>query len=234
MKDVLDIHTHTYASGHAYNTMRELIDSAKSKNLQLIGIADHAPSMPGSAHLFHFLNLKIVPRNAYGIKLLLGVELNIIDYNGNIDLPADILKTLDYAIASLHSPCIKPSTLEDNTAAVVNAIKNPLIKIIGHPDNPEYPIDFDAVAKAAHDCNTLLEVNNHSYISTGHRRGSREKAAFMLAACKKFGTSVIIGSDAHVDVDVGNHSNSIDVLTQNDFPLDLVVNTDVDKLFNFL
>ena len=234
MKDVLDIHTHTYASGHAYSTMREVITAAQLKNLQLIGIADHAPNMPGSAHEFHFLNLKIVPRDAYGIKLMLGVELNIIDYNGDVDLSDKILNTLDYAIASLHDPCIKPSTLENNTAAMIGAIKNPAIKIIGHPDNPQYPIDFDAVAKAAKDNNVLLEVNNHSYKSTGHRRGSREKATLMLAACKKYGTSVIMGSDAHIDLDVGNHSASIDVLKQNNFPEELVVNTDVDKLLKFV
>ena len=57
MKDILDVHVHTYASGHAFSTMNEVINTAKSKNLQLIGIADHAPNMPGSAHKFHFMNL---------------------------------------------------------------------------------------------------------------------------------------------------------------------------------
>ena len=60
MIDVLDVHTHTIASGHAFNTMNEMIKAAQSKELKLIGIADHAPNMPGSAHKFHFLNLKAV------------------------------------------------------------------------------------------------------------------------------------------------------------------------------
>ena len=234
MIDLIDVHTHTYASGHAYSTMREVIEAAKLKNLQLIGIADHAPGMPGSAHKLHFLNLKIVPRDAYGIKLVLGVELNIIDYNGSTDLAGNILNTLDYAIASLHDPCIESSTLENNTSAMIGAIKNPAVKIIGHPDNPHYPVDFDLVAKAAKDNNVLLEVNNHSYNSTGHRAGSREKAAQMLAACKKYGTQVIMGSDAHIDLNVGNHAQSIEVLEQNNFPEELIVNSNPEYFLKLI
>ncbi len=232
--DVLDVHTHTIASGHAYNTMNEMIAAAKNKNLKLFGIADHAPAMPGSCHSFHFLNLKTVRRDAYGIELVLGVELNILDYNGSTDLPGHILETLDFAVASLHNPCIKPGTLEQNTAAMIGAIKNPCVVIIGHPDNPSYPVDFDRVAQAAAEHNVLLEINNHSYESTGGRAGSRDKAKLMLAACKKYRTHVIMGSDAHVDTDVGNHRSSIAVLEENDFPSELVVNADPQQFRTFL
>ena len=229
MIDVLDVHTHTIASGHAYNTMNEMIAAAKAKNLKLYGIADHAPAMPGSCHNFHFMNLKAVRRDAYGIELVLGFELNILDYSGSTDLPGHILETLDFAVASLHTPCLKPGTLEQNTAALIGAIKNPNVIIIGHPDNPVYPVDFDRVAQAAADFNVLLEVNNHSYESVGVRAGSREKAKLMLAACKKYRTHVIMDSDAHVDTDVGNHQSSIAVLEENDFPEELVVNADPQR-----
>ena len=234
MIDVLDVHTHTYSSGHAFSTMREVINAAKSKGLQLIGIADHAPSMPGSAHEFYFLNLKSVPRDAYGIKLVLGAELNVIDYSGSTDLSDESIKSLDYAIASLHPPCIEPSTLEENTSAIIGAMKNPKVIIIGHPDNPVFQVDFDLIAKAAKDNHVMLEINNSSYKSDGYRSGSREKAALMLKACQKYGTEVIMGSDAHIDLDVGNHSNSISVIEENKFPEELVVNSNVDKFYDYL
>ena len=56
---VLDLHTHTYVSGHAYNTMNEMAYAAKEKGLQLLGITDHAPAMPYSSGPLHFLNLKV-------------------------------------------------------------------------------------------------------------------------------------------------------------------------------
>lgn len=234
MLDVIDVHTHSIASGHAFNTINEIIRTAILKNLQLIGISDHAPNMPGSAHKYYFMNLKVIPRDAYGIKLVLGAELNIIDYNGSTDLSGGALQSLDYAIASLHNPCIEVGTLEENTSAIIGAMKNPKIKIIGHPDNPLYPVDFDSIAKAAKEYKVLLEINNSSYNDNGYRRGSRENAASMLKACQKYGTEVIMGSDAHIEFDIGNHSNSIEVIKENNFPEDLVVNSDVEKFYKYL
>ena len=232
MKDVLDVHIHTTASGHAYNTFGEVIAAAKSKGLELVGIADHAPSVPGAPHSFHFVNFRIIPRDAYGIKLVMGAELNIIDYSGSTDLPAQILKRLDYAVASLHRECIQTGSVEENTAALIGAMKNPHVVILGHPDNPQFPADLDAVARAAKDSGVLLEINNTSYLPGGHRAGSAENAKLMLAACKRYGTKVIMGSDAHIDLDVGNHALSQKVLAENNFPEDLVVNTDTEKFFD--
>ncbi len=234
MKDFLDVHTHTIASGHAYGTIRDNANAAKAAGLKLLGIADHAPNMPGSCHNFNFLNFKVIPREAYGIKLIMGAELNIIDYSGSTDLPGQILKKLDYAVASLHDPCLDPGSVEENTAALVGVMRNPHVIILGHPDNPQFPVNFDVVARAAKETGVLLEVNNHSYVSTGHRAGSREQAKIMLAACKKYGTAVIMGSDAHIDFDVGNHKNSIAVLEENNFPEEFVVNSDPDRFLEIV
>jgi len=80
---VLDLHTHTVASGHAYCSLREMAKAASDKGLELLGITEHAPSMPGTCHKFYFHNLKVVPREMYGIQLLLGSEVNILDSQGS-------------------------------------------------------------------------------------------------------------------------------------------------------
>ena len=234
MKDALDVHTHTLASGHAYSTLRENITAAKNIGLELVGISEHAPRMPGSCHDFYFLNTSVIPRDAYGIKLVIGVELNILDYSGSTDLPEQILQGLDYAIASLHNPCIDSGSVAENTAALIGAMKNPHVVIIGHPDNPRYPVDFEKVAAAAKENHVLLEANNSSYKPSGYRVGSRDNAKKMLAACKKFGAEVIMGSDAHIDFDVGNHKFSQEVLQQNNFPAELVVNSSPAKFFEYV
>ncbi len=234
MKDILDVHVHTTASGHAYSTLGEVVATAKKKNLQLVGIADHAPFMPGATHDFYFLNFKVIRRELDGIKIAMGAELNIIDYSGSTDLPAQILKRIDYAIASLHNPCIEPGTLAENTAAIIGAMRNPHVVIIGHPDNPFYPIDFDAVVRAAKDNHVLLEINNSSYVSDGHRAGSEVQAKLMLTACKKYGAEVIMGSDAHFELDVGNHERSQRILAENNFPAELVINSSVEKFFEYV
>ena len=90
---------------------------------------------------------------------------------------------------------------------------------------------MEAVARAAKDNGVLLEVNNSSYLPKGHRIGSAENAKMMLAACKKYGTKIIMGSDAHIELDVGNHALSQKVLEENNFPEELVVNTSAEKFF---
>jgi putative hydrolase len=167
MKDLLDVHMHTLASGHAYNTIREMIAAGKKNGMQLVGIADHAPAMPGSTHRFYFENLRIFDRKAYGdeagVELLMGVELNILNTTGKVDLEEKALRSVDYAIASLHDPCINPGSVLDNTTAIMSAMFIPQVKIIGHPDNPTFPVDFDQIAKAAKERHVLLECNNSSY-----------------------------------------------------------------------
>ena len=56
MKDLLDVHTHTIASGHAYSTLREMIEAAKRRGLSLIGISEHGPRMEGSCPEIYFCN----------------------------------------------------------------------------------------------------------------------------------------------------------------------------------
>ena len=232
LKDLIDVHTHTMASGHAYSTISENIQAAKDKGLKILGIADHSVMMPGTSHEYYFLNMRVIPRDGYGIKLMMGAELNIRDYSGSTDLGAKALKQLDYAIASLHNDCIDFGNLEENTAAIIGAMRNPYVCIIGHPDNPQFPADFDRIAKAAADNHVLLELNNSSYKPGGYRTGSRENAKIMLAACKKYNTSVIMGSDAHINFDVGNHEISKSVIAENNFPEELVVNTDIQKFLD--
>ena len=107
MKIVLDTHAHTIVSGHAYNTIREMAQMAKEKGLEAFALTEHAPQMPGTCHEFYFQNLHIVPREMYGVRLFMGVELNIMNEKGEVDLPESTLCQMDLAIASIHGPCYK-------------------------------------------------------------------------------------------------------------------------------
>ena len=133
MKCLLDVHTHTVASGHAFSSLQEMVDAAAEKGLQILGITEHAPGIPGTCAPIYFRNLHVVPRHIKGVELLLGVELNIIDYKGTVDLDEAMLKMLDIRIAGLHSLCYTPGTVEENTDAVIGAIRNPYVNIISHP-----------------------------------------------------------------------------------------------------
>lgn len=123
MKFVLDTHTHTIASGHAYNTINEMAQAAAKKGLELLAVTEHAPGMPGSCHEYYFHNLRVLRREKYGVKLLFGCELNIIDKEGRVDLPEYPLNQIDIGIASMHTPCYKSGTVEENTRAYCKAME---------------------------------------------------------------------------------------------------------------
>lgn len=234
MTDVLDVHTHTIASGHAYNTMMEMIHAAQEKGLEVLGITEHAPKMPGSCHDFYFHNLRVVERQHGELEVLLGSELNILDAEGTVDLEEPYLGQMDVTIASLHTPCIDPGDREWNTQCLIQAIKNPHINIIGHPDDGRYPLDYEAVVQAAKEYHTLLEINNNSLNPKGFRQSARENDLEILRLCKKYRASVILGSDAHYHKDILNHERIFPLLEEVGFPEELIVNTDRRKLYPYI
>lgn len=234
MNDIMDLHTHTIASGHAYNTLYEMAQSASEKGLALFGSTDHAPMMPGTCHEFYFLNFKVIPRTLFGIKIMMGVELNILDYKGSVDLRPALLERMDYAVASIHDPCYECGSMAENTNAYIGAIENPLIHIIGHPDDGRFPVDYDTIAAAAAENHTLLEVNNSSLHPLSGRQNARENYRILLEYCKRYRTSVILDSDAHMETDVGNHSRVWELIRELDFPEELIVNSSMDRLLPYI
>jgi putative hydrolase len=234
MKTVFDLHTHTVSSGHAYSTIQENATYASNIGLEILGISDHAPKMPGAPLAYYFANQKIIPEKLFGVRILKGAELNILDINGNVDLYGEILEGLDFAIASLHPPCIPFGNIEENTQALVNAMKNPKINIIGHPGDPRYPFDIAAVVSAAISTNTLLEINNSSLNTGGIRAGGEETILELIKACKKRDYPIILGSDAHICFEIGGYGNIYKLLDEVNMPQELILNTSVKNLSDFL
>lgn len=234
MKYVLDVHTHTLASGHSYSTIREMANMAAEKGLSVLGITEHGPRMPGTCHNFYFSNLKVVPRVMSGVELLLGIELNILDTDGRIDLDEWMLRQMDVTIASMHPPCYKSGSVEENTKAYINVLKNPYVDIIGHPDDNRYKIDYDAFVYTAKENNKLIEFNNASLNPDGARVSAVENDYIILDLCKKYGQPVILGSDAHIDVDILNFDRAQKILDEIQFPNELIVNTSVDRLKKYV
>lgn len=233
MNLVLDTHTHTIASGHAYNTINEMVRTAADKGLQMLAITEHAPGMPGSCHEFYFHNLRALHREKYGVKLLFGCELNLIDLEGNVDLPEFPLNQIDLGIASMHPPCLKSGTVEENTRAYCRVMENPWIDIIGHPDDSRFPVDYEKLVLAAKENHVLLELNNSSLKPNGFRQDSVENDRQMLRLCQKYQVPIVVGSDAHVEEDVGNFTRALALLEEMDFPEQLVVNTSVDLFLSY-
>ncbi len=235
MRLQVDTHAHTLASGHAYSTIREMAAAAAQRGMQALALTEHAPQMPGTCGLYYFQNLDVIPRELEGIRVLFGAELNIMDAEGNVDLPEKVCRELDIVVASIHVPCFGTGhTKEEVTAGYVAAMKKPYINIIGHPDDGRFPIDYEILVRTAKETGTLLELNNSSLREASFRVGTRENMLTMLELCKRYEVPVTTGSDAHVDVDAGNFCNVEKILNECHFPEELVVTTDFEKVKPYL
>jgi len=226
-----DLHVHSVASGHAYSTIAEIAIEAARKGLAAIAITDHGPAMPGGTHRYYFGNLQVLPDSLEGVRILRGVELNILNEAGEVDLPPEYLALLDLAWAGLHELCFEGSGLECYTTAVLNTLANPYIDGIVHPGNTDFPLDAEAVVCQAVKYNKLIEINNSSFHV---RRGSLEPCRRFAALLRKHGGQVALNSDAHFAKDVGRSEGAREVLTEAGISLEQVVNSSEEKVQHLL
>lgn len=233
MEFELDVHTHTLASGHAYGTITEMAKAASELGLKILGITEHSHYMPGTCDDIYFMNLRVVPREMFGVKLLLGVELNIMDYEGTVDMPDWLLGRQDLRIASIHGNLYKPGTVSQNTAAVLSAMKNPRIDIIGHPDDGDIPLDYEQVVRASKEYHTLLEINNNA-LRQPARKNVKENVTTILKLCERYDIPVIMNSDAHYMTDIANSDHSMPVVEEAGFPKELILNYSAEKFMEYI
>lgn len=232
-KYVVDTHVHTIASGHAYSTLQEYVDHAKDIGLEMFALTDHGPEMPGGPHAYHIANQNVIPREIEGIKILRGVEVNIMDFEGTLDINDNLLSKLDIVIASLHPPCIKPGTKDENTKALINTMKTGLVDIIGHSGNPDYPINIEEFIKAAKEYNVAVEINNSSHLG-GTRAGSWDNCVEIAKIANKHKVHLLTSSDAHYKTLLGNFEKSIEIFEAAGVDEELILTTSVKKVQDFL
>lgn len=191
------IHTHTtYSDGT--NTMEEMVKACIEKGFEYLGISDHSKSAFYASGLsveeikkqhaeIDQLNEKYAP-----FKIFKSIESDIL-YDGNLDYPAEILKSFDFVIASVHS--VLKMTEEKANQRLLNAIKNPYTNILGHPtgrlllSRPGYPIDHKKIIDACSEYGVVIEINANPYRLDLDWR--------WISYAKDMGVKICINPDAH-------------------------------------
>lgn len=222
-----DLHTHTIASTHAYCTLLEMADAAAQKGLKAIAMTDHGPGMPDGPHPWHFGNLRTLPPYIKGVRVLHGVEANIMDYEGTLDIEERYQEELDWVIASYHDPCRLPGTVEQHTRSYLKLAENPYLDVIGHSGTGSYAYDYEKVIPVFKAKGKLVEINSHSFAG---REGAKENCRTIALLCKQYEVPIVVNSDAHSVFTLGDLSDALAMLSEIAFPLELVVNRTLDNL----
>lgn len=192
-----DLHVHTDATdGH--DTLDAMVGAARAKGYEYVGISDHSRSLTFinglsvERLLQHRDRIRALDRRGVGIRVLAGSECDIKD-DGTLDYPDEVLKELDYVIASIHSKFTMPEA--EMTARVVRAMENGYATILGHPqarligEREPIALDLEKVLEVAEATGTVLEVN--SYYNRLDLPGPLVKMAL------EYNVKVVIDTDSH-------------------------------------
>lgn len=230
---IADIHTHTLVSGHAYGTIREMAQAAAEKKIEMIGFTEHAPGIPGTVDPFYFYNLKAIPRKLYGVNIIHGSEINVLN-DGTLSLEDKYFGNLDYGIVGIHKDCYKDAGKKQNTYNLIQCMKHQKVKFVSHPDDDNTPLDYEKLVEAAKKYNVALELNNSSLIKKEHRLNCYENYTEMLALCMDNKVNIIVSSDAHDPSQVGEFTLAEEFLDKIGFDEKLILNTDIQKVMDFI
>jgi putative hydrolase len=210
-----------------------MVDFAKKQNLMAIAITDHSRGMPGSPNDWYFKNMNVLPKVIEDIYFLKGVEVNVCDQTGYLDMDNFTMSCLNWVVASMHEETLFQFRFdfEACTNAWLNVAKSPYVNVIGHSGMEEFKYDYEKVIPEFGKNGKLVEINNNSFRI---RRGSSTNCKKIAELCKKHKVPVVLNSDAHCAFQVGNMENSIKMLNEIDFPEELIVNANEQRFVNYL
>lgn len=228
---VADLHTHTVFSPHAYSTVTENATAAYKNGMLLMAMTDHGLSVPDTGHRWHFGNLKILPPTIEGVRVLHGMEANVIGLDGALDVPQQYVENLDIIIASMHGGVMPQGSVDDISAAWAAVAENPLVDIIGHCGTPRFAFDYEAVIPLFGKHGKVVEINEGTFRV---RSDSYDNCKRIAALCKQHGVRIAINSDAHFHAHVGAFDNAIAMLEELAFPTELIINGSRESMSAFL
>lgn len=197
LRGVLHAHS-TWSDGQ--NTIREMAEACIARGYTYLGLTDHSKVAAYANGLTEErlrkqgeevdrLNEEFAGR----FHILKGTECDILR-DGALDFSDDVLATLDFVVASIHSNF--NLSKEEQTQRMIRAISNHYVDIIGHSTGrillgrAGYEMDMDAVIEAAVQHGVAIEVNAHpSRLDLDWR---------LLRKARDKGMKTSIDPDAHV------------------------------------
>ncbi len=192
-----DVHMHTLETD-GRNTIEEMAEAARERGYQYLAITDHsknlafANGLTDERALAHIERIRAVEKKMKTIRVFAGIEVDILA-DGALDLSDSVLAQMDIVIASVHSQFNQDR--DTMTARLLKAIANPNTSVIGHPTGrlllrrDAYPLDLDAVLKAAAKHQVAMELNAYP--------DRLDLCDVHLRAAKRHGVKIVINTDSH-------------------------------------
>ncbi|MBN2037606.1 MAG: PHP domain-containing protein [Chitinispirillaceae bacterium] len=226
----VDLHVHSLASACGLHSILELIEHGRRIGLRGMAITDHGPAIRGSRLSSVFFERFTCPYD--DIKLYKGLELNVLDEHGAIDIIWPYMPFIDILLLGIHPNMPKGNSRDYYTDALLAAIgANPFVDIITHPNDPAYPIDYLRLAKAAQEHGIAVEINNSK---VRYKRTNADDTLLLINACSKTECMVAICSDTHALLELGTDESVQPLLEQAAFPEHRIITRNLDSAAAFM
>ena len=218
-----DLHIHSIRSQCGTMTYAEIVARARELGMHGVAITDHALAFGEKRFHFHILT-KRYPREVDGIRVYKGIELNVVDAEGTVDMPMELLAHFDYVALGMHPVrgCLADLGLAGNTDALLAALRlQPWIDAVVHPTQRSHPLDFARILPVMAELDVAFEVNGcgHQY-----RKADPRVTADALGYAVERGVPVVANSDAHVFSEIGEDSSIREVFRLAGLDPELAVN----------
>jgi len=225
-----DLHVHTLFSQCGIHTALEILARANEIGLKGIAITDHGPALPDERINSPFFERFKSPYP--NLIFLKGMECNLVDANGTIDIPLRFKRCMDVVLLGIHPNTPMGLSASDYTNMLIAAIeKNPCVDIITHPNDPNYPVDYKRLAKAAKAAGVALELNNSKIL---YARAETQSAVDLVTVCRDEGCKMAVNSDTHAIHELGLDESVRPILESLKFPNELIVNRDERSTMEFI
>ncbi|MBN1575259.1 MAG: PHP domain-containing protein [Chitinispirillaceae bacterium] len=225
----VDFHVHSIFSLCGLHTVLELLERARKIGMRGFAVTDHGPTIGGRLNSVFFE--RFISPDPH-VSILKGIECNLLDREGAIDLPGEYLRFLDIVLLGIHPNFPKGLDRQAYTEMMLAALRrNPMVDIVTHPNDATYPVDYEALAEASAAAGVALELNNSKI---RYPRSTPAEAVALLTACKDTRCRIAVNSDTHAIHELGDDAAVAPLLRQVDFPQELIVNRTASAAFDFV
>lgn len=231
MKLIADLHMHTKGSDTLFDTLSIMTSIANKNGLRYIACTDHAPITSNKYTSWDFDEWEDIPKKLNEVRILRGVEADILDFKGNLSLGEETLFNLEIVLAALHTYCIKPGTLKEHTEAYEAILCNPYVDILAHPGESFFPYDEEYIMKLAAEQGKGIELNS---LSQKNDPKSIQNQMNLIKLSKKYRTMLCVSSDAQKPSSIGEFDTIPATLSKEEIPVELVINSSEDNMEKFL
>jgi DNA polymerase (family X) len=223
IQGVFHVHS-TWSDGMA--TIEEMARTAQRLGYRYLGLSDHSQSAryangldPDRVREQHRV-IDRVNETIDGITILKGSEVDILP-DGSLDYPDDLLRQMDFVVASVHSRFTMPQA--EMTARIIKAMHNPYVTMVGHLTGrlllarEGYAVDIAAIIAEAMRLGVIIELN-----ANPHRLDLDWRH---LRAAYAQGLLTSINPDAHSPEGLGDVTYGVGIARKGGLTPEHVLNT---------